>query len=277
MLMNPRFVLAILFNLGLAATGSAFPTPGQPAPEAAAAAAPPLIARVIQHKADPRLIVPREANRKLYKCGYPVRGVTLDGEFREPFWQKVPWVFVEVEGRREHPADSQDDASYFFAAVADEGYLYVAFKVYDDIRVVEDRNFFQETDGVEIFLSGSQSPSNRYGPADVQIAVRRDGKVRFGRNTKATGVERIITAVAETFYGWNLEVSIPLDLARVQLRDGLLIGFNTHGNDNDDDPTNNDEESSRDHKMIWSALDLQDTSYRDPSVFGRLQFVRVDF
>ena len=52
-------------------------------------------------------------------------------------------------------------------------------------------------------------------------------------------------------------------------KDGMVIGFNTHFNDDDDG-------GGRDHKLIWSAKDVDDQSWQNTSRFADLKFVRIE-
>ncbi len=74
--------------------------------------------------------------------------------------------------------------------------------------------------------------------------------------------------MVKTDEGWAVEAAVPLKNAgwNIKPKTGLVIGFNTQMNDDDDG-------GGRDHKLIWSDKDADDRSWTDPSVFAELTFV----
>ena len=118
------------------------------------------------------------------------------------------------------------------------------------------------------------SPSATLKKADTQISI---GAENFGGDPEApilggsgqgaeTGTQ---AAVVETATGYVVEAAIPLDSPDkwdLELEDGLVIGFNVHLNDDDDG-------GERDNKLIWSANDVDDQSWNNPSRFADLEFV----
>ncbi|RKY05608.1 hypothetical protein DRP77_00475 [Candidatus Poribacteria bacterium] len=211
----------------------------------------------------------------IYYCAFPVT-ITLDGKFDD--WPSVvPWHKVPHD-RGTQPAPDDNDASYEFACVADENYLYVAFKVRDDKKVVgEDTgcNVWKD-DSVEVYIDGGNEKANSYDANDSQVTIGRDNVGGDPEHPKLGGCVGQLQGpntgtkafVVDTDYGWAVEAALPLETWGIELRDGLVIGFNTHLNDDDD-------KGPRDHKLIWSEKDVADTSWKDPSVFGELKFVEV--
>jgi hypothetical protein len=74
--------------------------------------------------------------------------------------------------------------------------------------------------------------------------------------------------VVETATGWIVEAAVPLKNNKWDIRPaaGLVIGFNVQSNDDDDG-------GNRDHKLIWSDLDVDDNSWQYPTRFADLTFV----
>ena len=213
----------------------------------------------------------------MYVCGFPYT-VKLDGNLDDwpsvVSWHKVPCT------RGTQPAPDDKDASYEFACVADADFLYVAFKVYDDTKVVDENTGCDvwKDDSVEVYIDGGNEKAKAYDANDSQVTIGRDNiggdinKPKLGGCVGAlqgptTGAK---AAVVDTDYGWAVEAALPFATWKITPKDGLVIGFNTHLNDDDD-------KGERDHKLIWSEKDIADSSWSDPSVFGELKFVRTDF
>jgi hypothetical protein len=76
-------------------------------------------------------------------------------------------------------------------------------------------------------------------------------------------------AVVESAGGWIVEAAIPLSNTKwtINPSPGTVIGFNVHFNDDDDGG------DTREHKLIWSDLDVDDQSYNNPTRFADLTFV----
>ncbi|HEX28782.1 TPA: hypothetical protein ENG04_01730 [Candidatus Poribacteria bacterium] len=212
----------------------------------------------------------------IYNCAFPYT-VKLDGKFND--WPKaVPWHKVPHDMGTQ-PAPDDKDASYEFACLADEQFLYVAFKVYDDKKVVDEDTGCDvwKDDSVEIYIDGGNEKAGAYDGNDSQVTIGRDNVGGDPDNPKLGGCvgqlqgpnTKTKAFVVDTDYGWAVEAALPLETWGIKLSDGLVIGFNTHLNDDDD-------KGPRDHKLIWSAKDVADRSWTDPSVFGELKFVKVN-
>jgi len=212
-----------------------------------------------------------------YNCIFPIT-VKLDGDFSDwpafVSWHTVPHDMGTA------PAPDDADASYSFAVVADESWLYIAFKVKDDkIQSGEDTgcNVWKD-DSVEVYIDAGHGEETSYGPDDSQITIGADnigGDIENPKLGGCVGTAQgpqlgVKAAVVETADGWAVEAAIPLKnkFWEVVPKDGLVIGFNTHMNDDDDG-------GGRDHKLIWSKKDTADTSWKDPSVFADLTFVSI--
>jgi len=217
-----------------------------------------------------------------YNCGFPVV-VNLDGNFNE--WPgNVPWHKVKSSMGWETP-DNDDDGSFEFACSADEDFLYVAVKVWDDEkRANEDAgDDVYNDDSIELYIDGDNSKSAEYEGDCCQITI---GRYNVGENPEtprlnaykggndlglAASETGTMVAAIETYYGYAMEVAVPLETFMIEIDEGVVIGFNIQLNDDDDGGT-------RDHKLSWSEKEREDveSAYTNPSVFGELMF-RRDF
>ena len=170
------------------------------------------------------------------------------------------------------------DADITFAAVADMEWLYVALKVSDDIIQTGENvggDVWQD-DSVEVYIDANHSATEAYDDDDSQITIGADNiggdidnpKLGGGGGGPDTGTK---AAVVQTSTGWNVEAAVPLKNSKwdIKVDGGLVIGFNVHLNDDDD-------AGGRDHKLIWSDLDVDDASWNNPTRFADLTFVEAD-
>lgn len=219
----------------------------------------------------------------VYDAPFPVT-VSVDGDLSD--WPLVTWHKITHDMGWDKLPESDDDASLEFACAADDGNLYVALKIRDDEKCVNEdtgRNIFQD-DSVEIYIDADNSKPTVYEPDVCQISI---GRYNVGRDpsnpmlndfrgwnwegaaANETGTK---AAVVDTDYGWAVEAAIPLAFFGIRLADGTVIGFNVHLNDDDD-------QGERDHWLGWSKTELADdvdTAYMNPSVFGQLKFVSAN-
>lgn len=213
---------------------------------------------------------------ELYECAFP-NTVKLDGDLNDQAWQYAPWHTIKHD-EGTGPAPDDKDAMYSFAAVADSTWLYVALKVSDDKTVTGESmgNDLWNDDSVEVYIDANHAQAGVYEKDDSQITI---GAVNFdlknvekpelgGTGDGATTGTR--AAVVKAADGWNVEAAVPLknDKWDIKPSDGLVIGFNTHFNDDDDG-------GGRDHKLIWSSKDVDDRSWEDTTRFADLKFVNV--
>jgi hypothetical protein len=216
----------------------------------------------------------------LYNCGFPVT-VKLDGSFGE--WPgNVPWHKVKHSMGWNTPKNDED-GSFEFACAADENFLYIAIKIRDDDKCVDENvgDDVWNDDSIELYIDGDNSKSAEYEADVSQITIGRynigedpktpklnawTGGNGLGQAASATGT---MAAVVDTDYGWAMEVAVPLDSFNIELDDGTVIGFNVQLNDDDDG-------GDVDHKLSWSEKEREgdETAYLDPSVFGELKFLR---
>jgi hypothetical protein len=216
----------------------------------------------------------------LYNCNYSTT-VKLDGDFAE--WPaNVAWHKVKHSMGWNTPKDDED-GSLEFACVADDKYLYVAVKIWDDEKCVdEDKgDSVYKDDSIELYVDGDNSKSNEYEADCSQITIGRynigedpeDPMLNGYRGGSGNGTPAnqsgTKAAVVDTNYGWAVEAALPFKTWNIELADGAAIGFNVQLNDDDDGV-------DRDHKLSWSEKEREggETAYLNPAVFGELVFIK---
>ena len=213
----------------------------------------------------------------VYECAFP-NTVVVDGKLNDEPWQFAPWhTITHEEGTQ--PAPDAADATFSFAAVADNAWLYVAFRVTDDIIVINEvmGTDIHKDDSVEVYIDANHAETEAYDGDDSQITIGavnmelgdiEEPELGGTGDGPTTGTQ---AAVAESADGWVVESAIPLknDKWDIIPQDGLIIGFNVHFNDDDIG-------GDRDHKLIWSLKDLDDQSWQNASRFADLEFVYVE-
>jgi len=208
-----------------------------------------------------------------YECAFP-NTVVVYGKLDDDPWQFAPWHTISNEEGTQ-PAPDGADATMSFAAVADNKWLYVAVRLTDDTIHAGETDTWED-DSIEIYIDANHAETGTYEGDDAQITI---GAGNIGGDPNAphltgrgdgagTGT---LAGVAEIAGGWVVEAAVPLDNGRwkIEPKDGLVIGFNIHFNDDDDG-------ASRDHKLIWSLLDVDDQSFNNPTRFADLKFVKVE-
>jgi cellulose/xylan binding protein with CBM9 domain len=241
--------------------------------------------------------------------------ITLDGTLNEPAWERAAfhgYSNVADDPRNLDPVD--DDNNIIWAAVADDEFLYVAWKIVDDSRVFGEStlcNVWQD-DAVEVYIDAlNNGPDctadtvSCYAADDAQLTVGVDQLDKAPEDLEVGGVAgqgacdftgpvpEVIKGVVselvqgdidnpfgEEGLGWQAEIAIALDTLgnaddgtptyQIDSSHGKCIGWNVQTNDDDEDPTPG---SDRDHKLIWSKVETAESSWRNPGVFGKLQFV----
>jgi hypothetical protein len=203
-----------------------------------------------------------------YNCQYPVT-ITLDGNLAD--WAGVEFILVPHD-KGTGPAPDDADASLEFAAVADDDWLYVVIDIKDD-TIISGESDNWEDDSVEIYIDANHARTETYEDDDAQITI---GAASIGQPvaspviTGSSGAADIGTqaAVVTTAGGWIVESAIPLICGKWSISPaaGNVIGFNVHFNDDDDN-------GGRDHKLIWSDLDVDDASWNNPTRFADLTFI----
>ena len=109
-----------------------------------------------------------------YNCAFP-NTVKVDGNLKDLPWQFAPWHEVPHD-KGTAPAPSDKDAFYSFAVVADDKWLYVAFKVKDD-KIQKDGDVgcdVWKDDSVEIYIDAEHEQAGSYDKNDAQITIGAD-------------------------------------------------------------------------------------------------------
>lgn len=213
-------------------------------------------------------IIPAAFAGTNYNCQYPVT-VTLDGNLGD--WGGVEFILVPHD-KGTGPAPDNADASIEFAAVADDSWLYVAIDIKDD-SIISGETDNWEDDSVEVYIDANHARTETYEGDDAQITIGAasiGGDIQNPVITGSSGAADIGTqaAVVESAGGWIVEAAIPLNSPKWNIRPsaGMVIGFNVHFNDDDDN-------GGRDHKLIWSDLDVDDQSWNNTTRFADLTFI----
>jgi hypothetical protein len=221
-------------------------------------------------------------------CHFPLTP-TLDGDLGDDAWASAPWVVMDSSTAATNPEntlpDDDADLSMEFACVADDEFIYFAFRVRDDSIVADESSGCDvwQDDSVEFYLDGCYERGSAYNGDEAQIAfgaenigiTNQDEIIIGGCVGRFQGPETGTQALAvETEDGWAGEMKVPLrfegdDGWQLEPLDGQVVGFNVHYNDDDD-------EMERDHKLIWSLIDRPlDKSWESPLQFGELQFCSI--
>jgi len=200
-----------------------------------------------------------------YNC--QVGTVTIDGDLSD--WAGAEFIFVPHD-KGTGPAPDDADASFDFAVLVDNDWLYVAFDINDEAINAGETNNYQD-DSVEMYIDANHARTETYEDDDAQIAV---GAWDIGGDVNnpelSAGADSgTRAAVVETAGGWIVEAAIPLSNSywNIVPSAGTVIGFNVHFND-DDVPG-----GTRENKLIWSDLDVDDQSWQNTTRFADLTFV----
>jgi serine/threonine protein kinase/dipeptidyl aminopeptidase/acylaminoacyl peptidase len=194
--------------------------------------------------------------------------ITLDGDLTD-------WAGIEFKQVTHGPLLSPnpvENGSFRFAVTADAETLYVAMMMPDQNIVAGKHGIdYWLEDSFDVFLNLTNNLNTElYAPGIFQVNFNAtnldsDEPIRYSvrvLDKYSIGVE----AQAVTFStedGWGVEAAIPL-VGLYPLEPGAEIGFQIHANG----------ATQRDHdvKLIWSSLDTNDESWRNPSLFGRIIF-----
>lgn len=203
---------------------------------------------------------PEAIDNEVYVAPFSV-AITLDGEFDD--WDDVPGVYMGSGVGR---------PSVTFYAAADLENLYVYADVFDpNIVSGQHGSDYWNEDSIEFYFNGTE---------DLNATIYTDGIAQLTippLNIGAAPEDVILSGVrgntlnanvivVETEKGWAVEVAIPLqsDIWDITPETGKEMGFQVH--------LNAAAETNRDTKLIWSVFDTSDSSYQNPSVFGKLVF-----
>ncbi len=230
-------------------------------------AAPTETAVSAEPVSQPNLLAPQGTAGETYNAPFPVN-ISLDGDLSD--WEGVPRVTIpEVSDA------VQGATTITFAAAADDEFLYLMADVVDaNIISGEHGPDYWNEDSVEFYLNASGDlRRTSYGDGVTQITVPPLNAGRPAEEVVLGGVQyetaEAQVQVVYTESGYVIETAVPLknSVWNIQREHGNVIGFQVH--------LNGASQSSRNLKVIWSAFDLSDSSYQNPSVFGQLVFFEI--
>lgn len=216
-------------------------------------------------KTDPAQLAPDPVPGLIYYAPVGV-SITLDGDLAD--WENVPRVLVD----KGPMVPANNDTSFEFAAAADDSNLYYMANVTDSKVVYgnyQPGNWYQE-DSIEFYLNATGDlAATSYKPGIVQIGImaaniENPAEPMVGGSNN--GDAQLSFVVVKTDTGYVVEASVPLktDVWEITPEHQSVIGFQAHLNGSSAD--------DRDTKLIWSAADIQDQSWSNPSLFGQLIF-----
>lgn len=215
---------------------------------------------------DDALLAPEEITGEVVYVPFPV-AITLDGDTSD--WAGVP--VTTVERGPQTSSDPAENGSFSFAVAADMERLYILMTMPDqNIVTGQHGTDFWNEDSMEFyanFTSDFAATSYTSGIFQVNINPGNIGKTDPAA-LEYTGVSadsaQPTGIVFKTDDGWGAEVAVLLPQAPTH---GYEIGFQAQ--------INGATEANRDVKLIWSLADTTDTSWNNPSVFGRALFFEI--
>lgn len=219
-------------------------------------------------KTDAAQLAPDPVDGAAYYVPFPV-AIKLDGQ--DDDWSHIPRVMVNKGSML--PANNA--TTMRFAVAADAAHLYFLVDVQDSQLVYGKHDLASEwyqEDSVEIYLNMTSNLNLvAYEKGVVQIGIlaaniaNPESLVVGGVNSEDADVQAVVVKTDE---GYRVEAAVPLvtdvwSFTPIRL---AKLGFQISLNGSSD--------KDRDTKLIWSRYDMQDQSYRNPSVFGQLIFWR---
>jgi GH35 family endo-1,4-beta-xylanase len=192
--------------------------------------------------------------------------ITLDGDLSD--WENIPRVTVDSGPQ----VLANNDTSFEFAVAVDATHLYYMANVTDSNLVYGQYGageWYRE-DSVEFYLNTTGDlAASSYVPGIVQVGMLAENITQpetplVGGSNSADAQVSVFAVETET--GYVIEASVPLttDVWNIVPEHLGVLGFQTH--------LNGSSSTDRDTKLIWSAVDTQDQSWNNPSLFGQLIF-----
>ena len=212
-------------------------------------------------------LVPQGTPGQTYFVAFP-KTMKLDGELKQ--WEPFPQI--RLASGPSPSGNPAEDGALVFSAAADMDNLYLLF-VATDVNIISGahgQDFWNE-DSIEIYLNttGDLTLSSYVpGIADINIPT-----VNLGRppdepmiSTQQTLRAGTRAYVFRTTTGYAAQVAIPLQntLWTIKPQHGGVLGFQFQ--------LNGASRTDRDTILSWSAKDINNQSYKNPSVFAQLIF-----
>lgn len=217
---------------------------------------------------DKGTIAPDQIPGAVVYVPFPVQ-ITLDGSLSD--WKGIPVQRVTT-GPAIGP-DKKQNQWFDFSLASDGAELFVFMRTQDSniIAGKHGADFWNE-DSMEFYVNlTNKLTANAYGAGIMQVTINATniGKTAKDALSLSGGNSNTSKARAHVFKtpdGWAYEAAIPLPKS-LKVAHGTNIGFQAHAN--------GASVADRDSKLIWSALDTDDRSYQDPSLFGRAVFFKT--
>ena len=232
--------------------------------------------------------------------------IALDGATDEEAWERAPFhpLLERWKGGLDESRSASDaDFTPSFAAVADSDFLYLAWRIADDILQDQEEGCraFHD-DSMEIYVDlGHERSDNIYDENDAEIIIgarnlqgdgdpnnlsvgifKRGNCVGDHAINDETQLQVVCGAVSELppeaeLPGWQGEVAIALKSSGVVGNwdvtpdHGVQIGFDVHMTDDDD----GGDQGNTSKAQIWSLADSNSQAWGNPQVFGTLRFTEL--
>jgi beta-glucanase (GH16 family) len=198
---------------------------------------------------------------------YPLK-ITLDGNLDD--WKGVPTQRI-INGVAKGP-DKKQNQYVDFSVAADETNIYL-YMHSEDANIIAGKHGadFWNEDSMEFYLNFTENLNARaYGPGIMQVTINATNIGNKSASTLSISgtnspASKVQAKVFKTADGWAFEAAVPL--GKFKPSHGKAIGFQVHGN--------GASVKDRDAKLIWSKLDISDSSYQNPAVFGRGVFFKI--
>ncbi len=213
-------------------------------------------------------VAPPEIPGQAVYIPFPV-DIKLDGKLDD--WAAVPSITVN-KGTMVSK-DPAEDSSLKFAVAASADTLFLTASVVDkNIITGKHGTDYWNEDSIEFYLNLNQNFGlTEYNENVFQLRIEPGdigntdpAKITLtGINTDNASVKAFVFRTSD---GWGFEAAIDLK-GKVTIEHGREIGFQVQAN--------GASVQDRDVKLIWSAADTGDTSWQNPSLFGRGIFFKV--
>jgi endo-1,4-beta-D-glucanase Y len=212
--------------------------------------------------------VPAGVTGELLYIPFPV-AIAVDGDLSD--WADVPHYTVDKGPNLS--GDPAENGSFTVALAASADTFYITMTMADRNIVAGQHgtNFWNE-DSLEFYLNLTgdfYAPVYTKGMYQVNINAADIGNTDPGALTP-TGTNSdtlpLSGYVFKTDEGWGFEAEVPL-AGLFEIAHGAEIGFQAQAN--------GATQADRDVKLIWSNADTGDTSWQDPTVFGRAIFYEL--
>ncbi len=195
---------------------------------------------------------------------FPV-AITVDGKLDD--WAGIPVQKVDT-GIKKSP-DPKQNQVFDFALASDGTLLYIYMHSVDSNIVAgkHGKDTWNE-DSMEFYYNFSSNlKAKNYGAriAQFNITANDIGKPKLTVGGNGAAGVKLNGVVFKTADGWAFEASVPL--VKLTPEHGSTIGFQAQ--------SNGATAKDRDSQLVWSKADKNNTSYQDPSVFGRGVFFKV--